>query len=250
MIGSTFSFVECADCDNLSGYTLIEGFPGMGLVGTIAAKYLIDNLNLNDNISGHIESDAFMPVVRIHKGIPVYPARFYIDKKRKLIILISEQVIQTETAHGLSEATLNWIRAKKIKKVISLAGIKSPQPKTKEVYGIASNEKGLKELKKNNISVIEEGITTGVTAMILTKLKQFDDITAISLMSDVKFSADYEAAATMIKKLSAVLNLKIDTEPLMKEAKKTEQTLIKSMQEMKDTHDETQISEHKLSMTT
>ena len=36
----------------------------------------------------------------------------------------------------------------------------------------------------------------------------------------------------------------------MKEAKKTEQTLIKSMQEMKDTHDETQISEHKLSMTT
>ena len=154
-----------------------------------------------------------------------------------IVFLISEQVIQTETAHGLSEATLNWIRAKKIKKVISLAGIKSPQPKTKEVYGIASNEKGLKELKKNNISVIEEGITTGVTAMILTKLKQFDDITAISLMSDVKFSADYEAAATMIKKLSAVLNLKIDTEPLMKEAKKTEQTLIKSMQEMKDTHD-------------
>ena len=30
---------------SLDGYTLIEGFPGMGLVGTIAAKYIVEKLN-------------------------------------------------------------------------------------------------------------------------------------------------------------------------------------------------------------
>ena len=29
---------------NFSGYTLIEGFPGMGLVGTIGAKYLAEKM--------------------------------------------------------------------------------------------------------------------------------------------------------------------------------------------------------------
>ena len=29
----------------IKGYTLVEGFPGMGLVGTIAANYLVEKLN-------------------------------------------------------------------------------------------------------------------------------------------------------------------------------------------------------------
>ena len=40
---------------DLKNYTLIEGFPGIGLVGTIAAKYLIEKLEFQKY--GSIESD-------------------------------------------------------------------------------------------------------------------------------------------------------------------------------------------------
>lgn len=242
-----FRFDETAKLKNLHNYTLIEGFPGMGLVGTIAAKYLIDSLKMKE--VGHIENKNFMPVVRVHNGIPIYPARIYIDNKRKLLALISEQIIPNELTHNLAESVVNWIREKKIKRMISLAGIKTPEPQ-KEVYGIASKEHGLRELKKYKISIIDDGITTGVTAMLLIKLKKYKNITAYALLGDVKFSADYQAASMILKKLNEILNLKIDVKPLMQEAKKTEEALIANLRKLKETHTSLSEYEQQAPMTT
>ena len=76
---------------SLEGYTLVEGFPGMGLVGTIAAKYLVEKLEVKE--IGHIHSESFVPIIRIHNGMPVRPSRIFVSEKNKLVILISEQII-------------------------------------------------------------------------------------------------------------------------------------------------------------
>jgi len=241
-----FVFVEHEKLGKLSNFTLLEGFPGMGLVGTIAAKYIIDALKMTE--VGHIEGNAFMPVVRIHEGLPIYPARIYIDKKRKILVLISEQIIPNELAQSLADSIIKWLQEKKINKVISLAGIKTNEP-GKNVYGIASGINGIQELKKNKIPIIKEGITTGITAMILVKLKKIKEIKAYALLADVKFSADYESSSQLVKKVNEILNLNIDTKPLEKEAKKTEETLIENLKRLKETHEKLSEFENRAPMT-
>ena len=58
---------------NVAGYTLIEGFPGMGLVGTIAVKYLSEKLDCKE--AGYIVSETFVPIIRVHNGLTIHPSR-------------------------------------------------------------------------------------------------------------------------------------------------------------------------------
>ncbi|MFH1240247.1 MAG: PAC2 family protein [Candidatus Diapherotrites archaeon] len=236
-------FVEFKKVD-LKGFTLIEGFPGMGLVGTICAKYIVDKMEFEQ--LGYIDSGMFVPIIRIHEGLPVFPSRIYFSKKMKLVVLVSEQVIPQNHTAKLAKAVVKWIEEKKITKIISLSGIKAtPEGEhTTEIYGIASNQKTKKLLKANDIEIIREGITTGVTALILLELMN-KKIDAYSLMGNVESAADYTAAAAVMKKLSSILKFKIDVEPLMKEAQDVEQSLIKHMKDIKNTGD--QVKELELS---
>lgn len=242
--GPNVKFVEYKKKD-LSNYTLIEGFPGMGLVGTIAAKYLIEKLKLEQY--GYIDSNIFMPIIRIHKGIPVNPSRIYIDEERKLLVLLSEQIIPRKYTSHLAQAVVDWIKEKKIKEVISLSGIHSDAGNGQKdaVYGIASNSDDIKLLKKHELEIIEDGITTGITALMLLQLGN-EKIQAFSIMGNVKIAADYEAAAAIIKKLNEMLGISVEIEPLMKEAKKTQEELVEQLKKMQSTTDSTQKFEEKI----
>ena len=64
-----------------------------------------------------------------------------------------------------------------------------------------------------------------------------ENVEAISLLSTVKIAADYKAAAELIKKLNEILSLKLGVEPLLSEAKKTEEEITSYMQKMKETQE-------------
>jgi len=231
------SFVEFKKT-NLNGYTLIEGFPGMGLVGTIAAKYLVEKLDFD--YIGYLDANIFMPIIRIHNGIPVRPARIYANKKRKLAVLIAEQVIAKEYTDLVAKKTVAWIKEKGFREVISLSGVHSSgNEKIELIYGIAANEKSRGLIKKYGLKEISEGITTGITALILLELKS-SKINAISILGNVQLSADYKASAEVLKKLNTIAGLKLNVEPLIKEARETEKQLIQQLQKLKDTKDNTE----------
>jgi len=230
-------FVD-ASCPSLEGYTLIEGFPGMGLVGTIGAKYLTEKLDFME--AGCVQSKVFVPIIRIHQGMPVHPSRIYVNKKRKLVVLISEQVIPQVFTHQLAKEVVDWVQRKKIRRVVSLSGIRAlPSKEGKQtIYGIASDEASKKMLKKHEVQLIKEGITSGVTALIMLALKD-NKIEAFSLMGNVQIAADYKAAASILEKLSEMLSLGLDVKPLHKEAKETEKALLEHLKQLKNAQGET-----------
>ncbi len=230
----------------LKGYTLIEGFPGMGLVGTIAAKYIVEKLHFDH--FGYITSDIFLPVIRIHKGIPVQPSRIYVSPEKKIAILISEQVIPKKHVNAMARATVDWIKKKQFARVISLSGINTNEKNIDSViYGIAANKGSLKLLQGHGLQIIQDGITTGVTAMMLLELKR-TNIEAVSLLGNVQLGADYHAAAEVLKKLAEILELKIDIEPLLVEAKQLEKDIINQLQNVKETKDSVEKFESPASM--
>jgi len=216
----------------VAGYTLVEGFPGMGLVGTIAVKYLSEKLACRE--VGHIESDFFVPIIRVHNGLPVHPSRIYVNDKYKIVMVVSEQIVPQMFTEKLSKAIADWIQKKKINRIISLSGIRAlPEKEGKQtVYGIASDEKSKKMLTDYKVEVIKEGITSGITALMMLEFKD-RSLEAFSLLGNVRIAADYKASAALIEKLNEMFAFEIDTAPLRKEAKTTEKALLEHLKQMK-----------------
>jgi len=233
---------------NFSGYTLIEGFPGMGLVGTIGAKYLAEKMKFEE--IGFIDANIFIPIIRIHDGIPVNPSRIYVHREKKIAIIISEQIIPKYYTEKMAKSIVEWIEENNFSRLISLEGINAGETGQEKIYGIASNPKSLELLKKYKVQSIKEGITTGITSLILLELKKDENFEAISLLGNVNLQADYKASASILKKLSEMLELSIDTAPLINEAKKTEKELLKHFQDIKKTGDKMEKFEDQTPMTT
>jgi len=223
---------------NVEGYTLIEGFPGMGLVGTIAVKYLSEKLGCKE--AGYIESGAFVPIIRVHNGLPVHPSRIYISDKYKLVLIVSEQIVPQIFTDRLSKGIADWIQKKKIKRIISLSGIRALPDKASKgtVYGIASDDASKKMLNNYNVEVIKEGITSGITALMMLEFKD-RSLEAFSLLGNVQIAADYKASASLVEKLNEMFAFEIDTAPLKKEAKATEKALLEHLKQMKQVSTET-----------
>ena len=58
--------------------TILEGFPGFGLVGTISTEYLIEHLNAEK--IGQITIEESPPMVAIHQGKVIDPVGIYYSK--------------------------------------------------------------------------------------------------------------------------------------------------------------------------
>jgi len=217
---------------SLKGYTLIEGFPDLGLAGTIGSRYLTEKLKFEQ--IGYINSRLLLPLIRIQEGVPVHPVRIYASKKHKMVIVIAEQIIDNALASPMAEQLVDWIKKKGIKRVISTSGVRIPEGKS--VYAFASDEDSKKVIKKAGIDLINEGITSGVTALLMLYLKD-EGIDAFCLLGNAKSNADYNAAAEVVKAICSISKIELDVKPLLEEAKKLEDLLVKHLKTLEETRD-------------
>jgi len=201
---------------NLKDYILIEGFPGIGLVGTIAAGYIVEKRNMEP--IGYITSDKFPPMTTIHAGKPYFPARIYRDKKADFCVLFAEFVVPASSVHDLSELILDFAKQKGIKQIVSLAGMSSQKEASPDIFGIASNEEMANYLKVKKIKLIQEGVTTGVSGVLLAKCAS-QNFPAFSLLAESKGGyPDPRASAILLGKLDSLIGLKVDIKALLEEA--------------------------------
>lgn len=209
---------------DLSDYVLLEGFPGIGLVGTIAAGYIIEKRKMEP--VGVLASDKFPPITTIHKGKPYFPARIYKDPQEKVCVLLAEFVVPGSIVYELSDSILRFARENKLKQIVSLAGMTAPTAaETKQIYGIASTEKIAKFIESKKVKLIQEGVTTGVSGVLMARCAA-ENFPAMSLLVQTKRGyPDPRASATLIEKLNSLINLKIDTKALIAEAGKIEEKM-------------------------
>ena len=67
------------------GVTIIEGFPGFGLVGTIATEYLVNHLECE--LIGRYWFEELPATTAVHQGNVVQPIGVYYNKKYNLVIV-------------------------------------------------------------------------------------------------------------------------------------------------------------------
>ena len=193
--------------------TIIEGFPGFGLVGTIATEFLVKHLDAKE--IGRIRVAELPPVVAVHNGEPIEPIGIFYSQKFNIVIVYALSSVQG-LEWQLADAITTMAKQLKAKEIISLEGVGS-QASTKDsrTFYMGSNKK----LKKMDAQPLKEGIIMGVTGALLLR----KNMNVTSFFAETHSALpDSRAAAKIIKLLDAYLNLKVDYKPLLEKAKEFE----------------------------
>ena len=190
---------------------VIEGFPGFGLVGTIASEFLIYHLKTEQ--IGKIVFEDMPAMVAIHENKVVEPLGIFYDKKYNVIIL---HAITASTGYEwqIADILVKLVKQLNAKEVISLEGVGSSstiEGKTQAFY--YSNDKTkANKLEAIGIKPLKEGIIMGVTGALLLKK---DQLKISAIFSETHSNLpDSKAAAEIIKELDQHLGLEVDYKPL------------------------------------
>lgn len=205
--------------------TIISGFPGFGLVGTITTEFLIKHLNAVP--IGKIRVDEVAPVIAIHNGEPVEPLGIFYDKKYKLIILHALGGIDG-IEWKLSDLIVKTAKELDVKEIVSVEGVGSNNP-TEESKAFYLGSKNV--LKQKGVDKLQEGIIVGVTGALLLR----KDVNITSIFAETHSQLpDSRAAAKVIEVLDKYLGLKVDYKPLIKNAEKFESKIKEVMDKKKE----------------
>jgi uncharacterized protein len=202
--------------------TIIQGFPGFGLVGTIATEFLIDHLKTEQ--IGKIWLDDLPAMVAIHEGKVVEPIGIFYNQEYNIVIVHGITAIQG-MEWKVTDAVVNMAKDLKAKEIISLEGIGSTEPTAKtEAFFYSSNAKKAEQLKKSGAKPLKEGIIMGPTGILLLKAEK--TMPVITIFSETHSQLpDSKAAAKIIEVLDSYLGLKVETKPLLEQAQKFEAKL-------------------------
>jgi len=202
--------------------TIIQGFPGFGLVGTIATEFLLDHLKTEK--IGKIWVSELPAMIAIHEGKVVEPIGIFYNKQYNLVIIHAVSVV-AGIEWKLTDAIAQIADDLKAKEIISLEGIGSTAPNEEvKVFHYASDDKKNKQLKGIGSEALQEGIIMGTTGLLMLKAGKELPVSCIFAETHSELP-DSKAAAKVIEILDRYIGLKVDYKPLIKQAEKFEEKL-------------------------
>ena len=221
----------------------IEGLPGVGNVGRIAAGYLVEELGAKkfaDLLSSH-----FMPFVLLHQSAAVHVLKnefYYLKAKgkdqRDLIILIGDsQSVDPEGHYEIVEKILDYVGKLGCKEMIALAGLSiGEQKETPKIIGAVSDPDVAKKYSKFGIDFdagSRVGTIVGASGLLLG-MGRYYNIKGMCLLGETvgfPIIPDPKSAEEVLKILVKILSIKLDTSKLDKKVKEMEE-FIKKIQDV------------------
>jgi uncharacterized protein (TIGR00162 family) len=223
----------------LSNPVFVEGLPGVGNVGRIAAGYLAEEIGAKK--FAELFSSHFMPFVLLHQSSAVHVLKneFYYWKakekgQRDLIILIGDsQSVDPDGHYEIVEEILDFVLKYGVKEMFTLAGLsvgeKSAKPK---VIGAVSEPDVIKKYDKYDID-FDAGSKVGTIAGasgLLIGLGRIKGIRGVCLLGETvgyPLLPDPKSAEVVLNVLAKVLNVKLDTSKLDKKVKEMDEFMKK-----------------------
>lgn len=214
---------------SLENPIIVEGFPGIGLVGNIASQHLIDELDME--YIGSMESKYFPPIAVLFNGIINMPVRIYESKEYNIITVISDIPIHPTISYEVSKVLMDWAQSINVKEIVSIAGI-ATMTSDEKVFGAATNDDMLNRIK-DHVEIFQVGTISGISGSVMTECFM-RDVPAMSLLGETNSpNPDPRAAASVIKVLNIIYDLPIDTDNLMEQAEQIEIELQKLAEQVK-----------------
>ncbi len=215
---------------------VVEGLPGLGLVGKLAVDHLISETKAKRFLTGF--SYDFPPSVVISPEgdirMPVFEA-YYHKKGRNQFIFITgdHQGMVPSAQYEISEEIVKLAKKHDSKLIFTLGGygvgvvVKKPR-----VFGAVNDLKLKKKLEKYGVEFNRQGTNIIGAAGLILGISRFYGIPAVCLMGETHGNyVDPKAARSVLNVVCDYLNLGVDFSELDKKAKEIENILNNIMKE-------------------
>ena len=216
--------------------TMIAAWPGMGYLAKISADYLRRRLEAEkfieirypQNIIIYKDSLAELPFVR---------HRFFAVPDKDIIICVGDsQPSTSEEAVALAEQIIDIAEKYNVKMIYTMAAYPSDYSDAPKVFGVYTDEKLKERLEAHGVEILEgEGAVNGLNGILIGVAKK-RGIDGVCLMGEIKYAnvPQHLSSKAVLDKLSAILELDVDTSQLVKRAKKIDASIRKSLGEYED----------------
>jgi uncharacterized protein len=217
---------------------MVIGFPTHGLVGSVAASYLVHALDMT-NVA-YMTSDRFPPTVIMEEGVVNAPVRFYVSKLvcgvdrscEQLLVGISDIQPPPELLAELSRHLLDWAEQKGVKLLVVVEG----QPVDEEVQGDArvvamANRAAAPLLAKYSFEPANGVITGFAGGLLLAAIGRQIPVLCLVAQAHKDFP-DARAAAKVIESVNPLVPLLVlNTKPLREKAEEIEAEVRKTLRQ-------------------
>ncbi len=220
---------------------LIEGLPGIGLIGKLGADHLISELRAEKFAELYSPHFVHQALIEPHSTIRPMRNEFYYWKGKdlQLIILVGDSQPQPTDSYGHYEvvgATLDYVEKFGVKTIFTLGGSSTggQEVKTPRVFGAATDRKLVEKYRKHGITFKSEpgSAIVGASGLLLA-LGQLRGIRGVCLLGESPgyLVIDARSAKSVLEVLTKILGIDVDMSELEKRAQETEQ-FIKKVQDM------------------
>lgn len=228
-----------ADDIELDAPTLVEGLPGLGLVGKIATDHLIEQFDMTYYAAVDCEG---IPQIAVYEGgdrelLP--PVRMYADEERDLLALRSDVPISSEAAPKFADCITGWIESNGVLPLY-LSGLAHQKQAgaVPELYGTATGDvAGL--LDEYDVdSPPETGAISGPTGALLHRASR-SGVGALGLIvqSDPQFP-DPAASRILLKDgINPIAGTDVNTDDLVERAEEIREQKEQFAQRMQETEE-------------
>jgi uncharacterized protein len=233
-----------ADGLELDEPTMVEGLPGIGLVGKIAADHLVDAFEMTHFANVHCEG---LPKVAVFNGESAEltpPVRLYADEERNLLVLQSDVPVSPPAANEFAECVSGWYDDLGLTPIYLSGQPTEKGPDVPALHGVGVGS-GVELVEDAGIDVpTEPGLVSGPTGALMSYAVEHDQ-RAVGLVveSDPQFP-DPEAARVIIKDgIEPLTGLDVPVDDLVEHAEEirnAKQRLAQRMQEADEESTRTQ----------
>ncbi len=204
---------------DLESPTLVEGFPGIGLVGKIATDHLITQFEMRHYASVHCDGLPRIGVYRAGSRTVQPPVRIYVSEAENLLALQSDAPIAAKAAGTVATCVTGWLIEHDVTPLF-LSGFPAEREEGKPgLFGVATGD-GADRLEAAGINAPPgDGVISGPTGALINHATHVDlESIALVVESNPQFPDPEAAKAILESGFEPITGLAVDTSHLLEQA--------------------------------
>ena len=223
----------------LNNPILVEGLPGLGLVGKIAIRYLVKMLKAEK--LAYIYSPHFPYFVLVSRkgNVRLLRGTFYFwkDKNRNndLVLFTGDSQAQTiEGQYEISSSILSFASKYNVKIIITIGGYRMEAKDKPKVVAAATSPELLNKAQRAGAEISPTGSPIVGTAGLILGLSHFKKIDALCLLGETRgYLPDPKSAKSVLEVLQSFLGSEVSLAGLDEEIAKADKmvTRLQSIEE-------------------
>jgi uncharacterized protein len=221
----------------LESPTMVEGLPGVGLVGKIATDHLVDLLDMTHYASCYCDG---LPEVAVYsEGDTGYkpPVRIYTAEKRDLLALQSDVPVSPNAAREFAGCVNGWLEQHEATPLY-LSGLPEEKDGVPELYGVASGDTEQLLAEIDVAPPSDAGVISGPTGALLFDANRRDmDALGFVVQSNKNFPDPEAARVVLVNAVEPIADVDVETGALVEQAEQIQdarERLAKQMQEAQE----------------